>query len=91
MEFLWDEAKRHSNLRKHGIDFAGLEAVFAGLTVTVEDDRFDYSERRFLTFGLLDDRVVVIAHTEGESSIRIFSARKATRNEQASYFTAISD
>ena len=42
MEFDWDESKRISNLRKHGIDFLAVPAVFNGSIVTVEDDRFDY-------------------------------------------------
>jgi uncharacterized DUF497 family protein len=38
MEFQWDEAKRKLNLHNHGIDFAGIEQVFAGETVTMLDD-----------------------------------------------------
>jgi len=53
MRFEWDEAKRRSNLHRHGIDFADAESVFAGETVTFLDDRFEYGETRFLTFGLL--------------------------------------
>ena len=91
MEFEWDEAKRQSNLHRHGIDFIGIEQVFAGETVTVLDDRFDYGEARFVTFGLLDGRVVAIAHTETEEVIRIISVRKATRYEESSYFKEIAD
>jgi len=40
MRFDWDEAKRQSNLVKHGFDFVGIEEVFAGDTVTILDDRF---------------------------------------------------
>jgi len=57
MEYEWDEAKHLANLRKHGIDFADVPSVFGGDTVTVEDDRFDYGEQRFVTFGLLQGRV----------------------------------
>lgn len=89
MDFRWDEAKRRSNLRKHGIDFADVPPVFDGDTVTVEDHRFDYSERRFVTFGVLEARVLAIAHTEDEDVIRFLSVRKATRNEQVSYFATI--
>lgn len=91
MEFEWDEAKRKSNLRDHGIDFVGIEKVFEGETVTILDDRFDYGEKRFVTFGLLDGRVVAIAHTETDEVIRIISVRKATTNEESSYFKEISD
>lgn len=32
MEFEWDEDKRQSNIRKHGIDFVDVPAVFDGYT-----------------------------------------------------------
>lgn len=91
MEFEWDEAKRRSNLRKHGIDFVGVEQLFAGVTVTILDDRADYGEERFVTFGLLDGRVVAVAHTESDEVIRIISVRKATKNEEDGYFKEITD
>ncbi len=53
MQFEWDESKRISNLRKHSIDFLDVPPVFNGAILTIEDDRFDYGEERFVTFGLL--------------------------------------
>jgi uncharacterized protein len=53
VRFEWNEAKRKENLRKHGIDFADLPALFDGVTVTILDDRCDYGENRFLTVGML--------------------------------------
>jgi uncharacterized DUF497 family protein len=91
MRFEWDETKRQSNLLKHGFDFVGIEEVFEGDTVTILDDRFDYGEKRFLTLGLLHERVVVIVHTEMDEMIRILSVRKATKNEEISYFQQIAD
>ena len=85
----WDEAKRRSNIQKHGIDFIGIESLFAETTVTVLDDRSDYGEHRFITSGLLSGRVVVVAHTEIREVIRIISVRKATKNEEASYFKEV--
>ena len=91
MRFEWDEAKRESNLLKHGIDFIDVEKVFEGEIITILDDRFDYGEDRFITLGLLDGRVVLIVHTETDNLIRLISARKATRNEEISYFKEIAD
>ena len=91
MRFVWDERKRLSNLEKHGIDFVGCESIFEGLTVTMEDDRFDYGEQRFVTLGLLEGRVVVVVHTEADKMVRIISIRKATKREQAFYFQGIQD
>lgn len=76
-------------IRKHGIDFVGIEAVFAGTTATIRDDRFHYEEERLMTLGLLSGRVVVVAHTETDEVIRIISVRKATRNGEISYFKEI--
>ena len=79
--FSWDESKRLSNIRKHRIDFRDAEKIFRGLTVTAEDDREAYGERRFMTFGLLEDQVVSVTHTERAERIRIISIRKATKYE----------
>lgn len=91
MKIEWDERKRKSNLRKHGIDFVGCEAIFAGTVKTMIDDRADYGEERFVTFGLLNGRVVAVVHTEAADTIRIISIRKATKREQALFFEGIQD
>lgn len=89
--FAWDEAKGRLNLRKHGIDFADADKIFRGLTLTAEDNREAYGERRFLTLGLLDDQVVSVAHTERGDEIRVISIRKATKHEARFYFSYITD
>jgi uncharacterized DUF497 family protein len=89
MKFSWDEAKRRSNLQKHGIDFIDAEYVFEGPTFTYEDDRFAYGEQRFVTLGLLKDIPVSIVHTETNEEIRIISFRKATKPETEILFQNI--
>lgn len=91
MEFDWDDPKRRANLRNHGIDFVGIEELFESETITILDDRFDYGEQRFVTFGMLEDRVVAVAHTETDDMIRIISVRKATKHEEESYYKEIHD
>jgi len=91
VRFAWDEAKRQSNLRKHGLDFADAEAVFAGLIFTFEDERFDYRERRRITIGLIEGLVVFIAHTESNEVIRVISMRKATKREQKLFFESVTN
>lgn len=54
MRFTWGDAKGKLNIERHGFDFADAQRVFEGPTYTYEDDRFDYSERRFVTLGILD-------------------------------------
>jgi uncharacterized DUF497 family protein len=89
MKFEWDAAKNNINIEKHGIDFNDAKLILNGLTVTVEDDRIDYHERRFVTLGMMFDNVISVVHTESVEKIRIISARKATKNEQKEYFKQI--
>ena len=89
MKFTWDETKRQANLKKHGLDFADAELVFAGYTLTRQDKRFAYDEFRFYTIGLLGVEVMVIAHTETVDEIRIISMRKAERYAQENNFASL--
>ena len=91
MEIKWNETKRLTNLRRHGIDFADVWQVFENETYTRIDDRFDYGEMRFLSLGLLFGEVIAVSHTEFKGVIRIISARKAEKHEQETYFKEIRD
>jgi len=53
MRFTWSDAKRKLNIEQHGFDFVDAPRVFDGPTYTYEDDRFDYSEQRFITLGIV--------------------------------------
>lgn len=89
VRFEWDEAKRRSNLWRHGIDFAEVVHVFADEPVTFLDDRYNYGEQRFWTLALFKGRVVTIAHTESSNVVRLISARCPSKNEEISYFQEI--
>ncbi|MDQ1640114.1 MAG: uncharacterized protein QOF62_3453 [Pyrinomonadaceae bacterium] len=91
MRFEWDEKKRRANLHRHGIDFNVVEKILAGPTINVEDDRFDYGEMRIQTFGLLNDKVVAITHTQTDDVMRLISIRKATKHEEKDYFRKVDD
>lgn len=91
MKFEWDENKRQTNITKHGIDFIDARKIFDYDTVTIEDNRFNYGEQRFIAIGLLNGKTIVVVHTEISNKIRIISARKATKNEQQIYFNEIYD
>ena len=87
MNFEWDESKRQTNIQKHGIDFVDAIRIFEGYTVTVEDSRYGYNESRFWTMGLLGTTLIFIVHTYiHEKTIRLISARKATKHEQKQFF-----
>jgi uncharacterized protein len=88
MRLEWDEAKRRSNLTRHGIDFAALGSVFEGARLTILDDRYDYGEERFVTYALFRGRVLAIVYTQmDDDTVRLISARKASRYEEITYYT----
>lgn len=89
MQFTWDEAKRLENLRKHGLDFADAERVFAGEVFRREDVRYAYDEQRMIAIGLLDVVTVLLVHVEDEKTIRIISMRRADKHETKIYFDYI--
>lgn len=86
MQFTWDEQKRQSNLAKHGLDFMDAHKVFAGAIILFEDNRFAYGEKRMVAIGLLGITVVVVVHVDDDDTIHIISMRRATKNEQKTYF-----
>ena len=85
MAIAYDPAKRDWTLRERGLDFEHAEAVFAGPTFDRLDDRRDYGERRVITFGMLQDRMVVLVWTPRGGARHIISMRKANEREQAHY------
>ena len=88
--FEWDDAKAASNRRKHSISFEVATQVFEDPHSLSEQDRIVDGEVRWLTIGLVEGVVVVlVVHTvqEGmwEETVRIISARRATRKERRRY------
>ena len=81
----FDEAKRSRTLAERGLDMARAGEVFDGVSLTVEDDRMDYGETRYITIGFLDERMVVLVWTPRGDVHRIISMRKANDREKAIY------
>ncbi|RFP18470.1 BrnT family toxin [Duganella sp. BJB475] len=84
--YTWDETKRLSNLRKHGLDFADAPPVIEGAYSTVEDVRFRYSERRYNAYSYFQTYAAVVTYAEENDEIRIISFRKATKREANEIF-----
>ncbi len=88
MNFEWDAAKARANAEKHGVRFEIAAAVFFDpARITAIDDRFDYGEERLVTLGRTNDGILVVVTTERDhgQTIRIISARKASRQERSRY------
>lgn len=83
MRISYDPTKRQKTLDERGLDFEDAPAVFAGLTLDVEDTRRDYGETRMICFGHLAGRLVVIGYTPRGAVRHVFSMRKANEREQA--------
>ena len=91
VRFEWDEEKRIANLKRHGIDFRDVYRVFDFDRFLLEDDRYDYGEQRWISFGLLFGEVVAVTHTETDEVIRIISVRRAEKHEEERYFKSVRD
>jgi uncharacterized DUF497 family protein len=87
MNFEWDPKKAAANLRKHGVSFVEATTVFRdAMSVSGFDPDHSEDESRFITFGVSNiGRLVVVSHTDERSTIRIISARPATRRERKIY------
>ena len=88
MDVVWDEAKNVANQRKHGISFEEAAELFRSGVDYVElfDEEHSVTEDRFIAIGPLRDGVVLVVWTErDEYTMRIISARWATRTEQELY------
>ena len=89
IEFTWDKSKSRINLKKHGISFEEAKTVFLDENARViYDPDHSINDDRFVILGISARlRILVVCHCykEGESIIRIISARKANKKEQNQY------
>jgi uncharacterized protein len=90
--FEWDSEKARANLRKHGVSFEQASRVLedpSALSI-YDDTHSSTDEDRWITLGRAGDDVLVVVHTFREMgpeqvTVRIISARQATRHERRQY------
>lgn len=85
-EFEWGDAKAAANLAKHGVSFQEAMTVFLdGLAVPFED--LAHHERLILIGESGLGRIVLVVFTErlGSGTLRIISARRASKRERQTY------
>ena len=89
ISFSWDDRKNITNQKKHRVSFEEAQSVFFDEhAIEYYDPDHSESEDRFLMLGLsYHVRVLVVSYTlrKDEATIRIISARKATKKEQKAY------
>ena len=89
--FEWDDAKAQSNVRKHGVSFELATRVFEDPFALCEQERIEGGELRWRTIGSVGEMVVLLVahthidHNDGDETIRIISARRATAQESRRY------
>jgi len=86
--FEWDSRKAKSNYAKHGVSFKEASTVFGDLlSLTIADPSHSQpDEERFVTIGnSYVGRLLVVVHCDEGDTIRVISARKATRRERKDY------
>ena len=83
---IWDEVKRASNLKKHGLDFADAWWVLDSRYRLDVDDRRN-GELRVLSFSYVADvlAVLTVVHTARDGAARIISFRPASGEERKVY------
>jgi uncharacterized protein len=88
----WDPEKARINLKKHGISFELASSIFFDpCAVSIFDNEHDENEDRWITMGIAKNgHLILLCHlfkeeTKDSSTIRIFSARKATKSEAKNY------
>ena len=88
MTFSWEEEKNRTNLLKLGLSFGVAQFVFDDPLHLSRIERMENGETRWQTIGMIEGiLLILVAHTVSgdEESIRIISARRATKKERRFY------
>ena len=81
----WDEEKRIDNLAKHAVDIVDVIDFEWDTALVVEDGRRTYGEPRYIAYGMLGIRLMVLVFTPRGEAVRIISFRKANKREEMRY------
>lgn len=85
--FEWDPNKARANQRNHDVTFEGASTVFGDtLSLTIYDEEHSEDEDRLIIIGIsVQQRLLVVVHTDRGDTLRIISARRATAHERKTY------
>ena len=76
MKIEFDPSKRALTLKNRALDFLDSPRLFEGRVLTVVDDRTDYGEDRFISYGFIDDTAIALVWTNRAGVMRIISMRR---------------
>jgi uncharacterized DUF497 family protein len=94
MQFEWNRKKAGRNRVKHGVEFEEAQTVFGDLLAVVFDDEaHSADEHREVIIGhSLGNRLLLVSFSQPDGdTIRIISARIASRRERSGYENARRD
>jgi uncharacterized DUF497 family protein len=84
--YVWDENKRKSNLKKHGLDFRDADLIYES------PDKCTYNASRDDEYRLMDvalavvrGRLLTLVYAEQDDQVRVISFRNASRTERRQY------
>ena len=87
LRFEWDAAKARLNLSKHSVSFEEASTAFGDRrAITIPDPLHSLAEERFVTIGVSETgKIPVVVATERGDSLRLISARPASKRERKQY------
>ncbi len=84
--YVWDEAKRKSNLKKHGLDFIDACLVYENSEkCTYDASRGDEYRLMDVALAVVRGRLLTLVYTEQDDEVRLISFRNASRTERRQY------
>ena len=84
--YAWDEAKRKSNLKKHGLDFRDAYLVYENTDkCTYDASRNDEFRLMDIALAVIKGRLLTLVYTETDDEVRVISFRNASREERKRY------
>ena len=87
LRFEWEAAKARLNLSKHSVSFEEASTAFGDRrAITIPDPLHSLAEERFVTIGVSETgKIPVVVATERGDSLRLISARPASKREKKQY------
>jgi uncharacterized DUF497 family protein len=84
--FVWDDTKRESNLRKHGLDFRDAHLVYDNPEkCTYDSSRHGELRLMDVAMAVIHGRLLALVYTERGDDVRVISFRPASREERKQY------
>ena len=91
-KLIWDEAKRQSNLLKHGLDFADApEVLDSRYRLDISIVRGGELRMQSISYALGFLAVLTVVHTERDDATRVISFRHASNEEPEVYDAWLQD